>query len=261
MISTIIPEDIDKMTYPDFVAFLGQKNTPPGGLHSVKRWIDLAGISKQSRVLDLACSNGFSSREAAKMTQCSGIGIDISGAAISVAIQEAEQAGLSHLLHYQVGDAANLSFQDQFFSHILGGCNFSFIENREQALFHCRRTLQLDGKLCVANFYYTQPPSEILLDSVQESIGFRPQAFWNYDWWNQFFTHEFSLIKEEIKALPVTDEGTLKTEIQCFVFDKSPYLHDASLEIKKACAEKLFKIRRILNEHRRYQNFSISIWG
>ena len=53
----------------------------------------ISGNFKTKQVLDLACSNGFSSREAAKITQCSGIGIDISASAISIATQEAQQAG------------------------------------------------------------------------------------------------------------------------------------------------------------------------
>ena len=55
-------EQIWQMAYPDFVAFIDQDNTPPGGEATVAWWIERAGIDADSHVLDLACNTGFSSR-------------------------------------------------------------------------------------------------------------------------------------------------------------------------------------------------------
>lgn len=261
MIDSSIAENIEKMTYPDFVAFLGQKNTPPGGLHSLKRWVDLAEICSQSMVLDLACSNGFSSREVAKITNCSGKGVDLSVPAIAVANEEAVRAGMEHLLHYQIGDASYLPFDDQLFSHILGGCNFSFISSRDKALSECRRTLRKNGKLCISNFFYVKKPPESLLDLVEQAIGFRPHGDWDYEWWDNFFKNKFSLLKEEIQLLPISLEEQLEKEIHNFIYEKSTYTFNLSKDIKDACFKKLLSIRKILNEHRKYQKFSISIWN
>ena len=78
--------------------------------------------------------------------------------------------------------------------------------------------------------------------SVEEAIGFRPQPYWTYDWWNLFFNKEFFLIKEEIKNLTVSDEESLKKEIECFVFEKSPYLRKLPKKSKKFVQKNYLKL-------------------
>ncbi|WP_404978423.1 methyltransferase domain-containing protein [Bartonella sp. ML70XJBT.G] len=71
-------------------------------------------------------------------------------------------------LHYQVSDVCSLPFYAKTFTHVLGGCNFAFIQAREQALFGGSRVLKVEGVLCTSNFYYRRTLSDKMITDVYE---------------------------------------------------------------------------------------------
>lgn len=258
MLSTV--EAIKHLNYPDFVAYIGQKNTPPGGLFTIRRWVEMAGIQSCSHLLDLACSTGFSSRNCVKLTGSTAEGIDISTKAVQIANEEATFEILDERLHYVAGDATKMPFADSSFTHILGGCNFAFIQDRNKALAECDRVLQPKGKLCIANFYYDKEPDIEILHLVKRAVGFRPEPYWTHEWWGAFFTQKFTCIAEEHYDLPVVDEVKLEEQVQDFIYNHSETLKHKADDIKESCFNKLFEIRKVLNRHRRFQKSNISIW-
>lgn len=251
---------IPNMNYADFVAFIGQPNTPPGGMGTIDKWLSFTNISQSSHILDLACSTGFSSRAFAQKSGCTGVGIDISTDSINEARKKADALNLSRKLHYVTGDATSLPFKDNYFSHVLGGCNFAFIQGRDVARKECARVLVEEGKLLVSNFYYHTKPSEELLDKVKESINFRPSGAWTWDWWQEFYRNDFTLVKSEKTTLEIFDEEYIQRITSDFIFHESPNLIGKPKELKDACYERLCHIRKILNEHRKYQGYSIEVW-
>jgi SAM-dependent methyltransferase len=123
--------DIGFMSYPEFVAFIGQSNTPPGEKTTVCVWRHFAAINHESEILDLACSTGYSSRVLSEQTGCRAIGIDIVGQAVEVARRDLQHPDR---LMYLVGDAAHLPFADGSFTHVIAGSSFGFIKERGLAL-------------------------------------------------------------------------------------------------------------------------------
>lgn len=260
VVESDIVDHIKRLSYPDFVAFLGQKNSPPGGMTTLKKWMDFSKITSSSHLLDLACSSGFSSRNIILTVQCKAIGIDVCSSAIQIAQKEAKESHIDKFVTYHVADACYLPFEPKQFSHILGGCNFAFISDRERCLKECQRVLIPEGKLCIANFFYEEKPPENLLDQVYEMIGFRPSSDWNYDWWKSFYSRQFSLEKEEILPLPVQTEQQLRQNVEQAIHS-SATLSAHNEEVKKVCYDRLLQIRKVLNQHRKYQKFSLSIWN
>jgi ubiquinone/menaquinone biosynthesis C-methylase UbiE len=252
-------QDIHDLSYPDFVAFINQKNTPPGGELTTTLWTEKAGINKNSFILDLACTTGFSSRTISKITGCKGVGIDISEEAIKGAQKEAETNGLKDLI-YKTADACDLPFDDQVFTHILGGCNFSFIRDREIALRECSRTLSEYGILCISSFYYSKEPPQQLLDDVNEAIGFKPDSEWTADFWDRLFSTQFSKEWEDHYDLPMYESEAVENLIKNQIYTKELREKINDDEILDACYERLLKIRLILNNHRNYQRFCIQTW-
>lgn len=256
----LTPKDVEAMSYPDFVGFIGQKNTPPGGSKTIEKWIKFGEICKESHLLDLACSTGFSSRSVVKRISCTSKGLDLSKAAIETAIRESQEEGYGENVQFFVGDACYLPFADKEFSHILAGSTFGFIQNRQKALAECRRVLKASGRLCIGNFYYTGKPEESLLDKVAEAVGFRPESKWSHKWWDEFFNTEFTFQKEENEPLSTIQPSEVSELVRIFIYETSSILKTASIEVKDACFKKLYGIRLILNEHRKYQGLSVSIW-
>jgi len=257
----ITVKDVNGMGYADFVAFIGQHNTPPGGEETIKKWGKLGKIDRNSYILDLACSTGFSSRSIVKTCNCKSIGIDISRTAIETAKFYADLDEITNKAHYVVGDASNLQFSKETFTHIFAGCNFGFIQEREKALAECNRVLTKYGILCIANFYYITTPPEDLLELVANAIGFKPNYQWTYDWWSSFFNKQFILRQEEDNELQFADEKQISEAIHTFIYTNSKSLNGFSDEIKSAAYNRLLKIRLILNEHRKYQRFNITLWN
>ena len=255
----ISKKDIEELNYPDFVAFINQKNTPPGGEITTTAWTENGCINKDSHILDLACTTGFSSRTISLSTGCSADGIDISSKAIKGAQQEAETNKLNRL-SYQVADACNLPFKENTFTHVLGGCNFSFIQDREAALGECARTLRTKGILCISSFYYTKEPPEELLEEVYQAIGFKPNPEWTAAYWDKLFSKQFHKMWEEHYELPTYDKTMVEKLIKQQIY--TPELREKikDSDILDACYAKLLRIRSTLNKHRDYQGFCIQTW-
>ncbi len=61
----ITPEFIKQLSYTDFVGFINQWNVLPGSYSTLSKWAIYSRMNKNSRLLEVACTTGFSSRELA----------------------------------------------------------------------------------------------------------------------------------------------------------------------------------------------------
>lgn len=251
---------VRSLSYPDFVAFIGQANTPPGADATVRGWEEMARIDAGSHVLDLACSTGYSSRCLARRTGCSGLGIDLSRPALAVAESEARRAGLEARLRYIEANAAALPLPDAAFSHVVAGACFGFIHERERALDEVFRVLAAGGALCVASFHYRQEPPAELLDEVARAIGYRPDPARVLGYWQAFFSRRFTLVDERRGSLEPYPEDAVERDVRALVFEESEPLAVQPPSVRDACFDRLLWTRRVLNEHRRYQGLSVTVW-
>ncbi|MFF3254372.1 class I SAM-dependent methyltransferase [Actinacidiphila glaucinigra] len=247
---------LDK-AYPDFVAFLGQQNTPPGAFRTVDEWVRMASVTRGSRLLDLACSTGWSGRTAHELTGADVHGIDISADAVE---QARAYAKGSPVLTYQVADAAELPLPDDTYTHVLGGCNFGFIERRERALDEVHRVLRPGGMLCSAAFYYHTRPPEDLLDRVAEVIGFRPDGSRDREFWTRFFSRRFDPVAEVLHDTPALGPRRVARAVRRSVYGRVPALAGVSRPVRDACFHRLRETRLVLDEHRRYQGLMTGVW-
>lgn len=147
------------------------------------------------------------------------------------------------------------------FSHVIAGACFAFIAEKEAALEECFRVMSPGGRLCVANFFYCRTPQKEMLDLVEQVVGFQPSPLWSSNYWTQFFDRNFQLEHNE------TAELTLQTNEEIVIachqaiqlgFRGKEYISE---DFKKSCLERLYWTRLILNEHRRYQQYSVQVWS
>ena len=54
-------EDIKKMSYTDFISLIREENRPSGGKKTIREIALNSFINENSNVLELGCTNGFSS--------------------------------------------------------------------------------------------------------------------------------------------------------------------------------------------------------
>ena len=52
-------EDLDKISYTDFVSLICEENRPSGGKFTIREIAKNSFITKDSKVLEIGCTNGF----------------------------------------------------------------------------------------------------------------------------------------------------------------------------------------------------------
>jgi SAM-dependent methyltransferase len=244
-------------TYSDFVAYVGQENTPPGGIDTITRWISDAAIDPKSVVLDLACNTAYSSRTVVARKGCVAFGLDISSCAIHHASLKSEKAATG--VRFMIANAEAIPLAARSVTHVLAGSVFGFFARPRLALDECARVLQPKGYLCTATFYYVRRPPEVLLDGVAKAVGFRPHAGWTKNYWNDFFetrfrrlsSHDMPLKVESPQAIAVACHATLLRS------DDVRLLADRD---KAEALRRLYYCRLVFNEHRRYQKYTVQVW-
>lgn len=256
------PLNLDRISYPDFVALIRQDNTPPGSSDTLKYWIQHADINEYSYVLDLACSTGYSSRYCCLNVNCCGQGIDISELAIKIAIKNSKFYGYSEQFKYRVADACFLPFENDKFTHILGGCNYAFIINREKALLESLRVLKIGGVICVANFYYRSQVPLTVIKMVSQAIDFKPEVNWNLNFWRDFFSKgRLTLLNEKTYELKSQKKNDLINSIKKQIYIENIFTRTLSKENKESIFHHLLKIREPLNIQRNYQGVALQLWS
>lgn len=259
-LTDITSSTIQTASYASLVGLLHQENTPPGAMQSLIFWLQKSCINKTSHVLDLACSTGYSSRNVARLTGCTGAGIDIDQEGIRSARLMAERDDVQ-TFEYHIADATELPFADGTFSHILAGCTFAFISHQTKALKEAHRVLKTGGALCVANFFYHSEPPPALLDAIHQHIGFRPQSNWTQEWWATFFSNSgFDLVEEKISLLSGRTEDEIESEVKSMVYDVSHRLSQADTTILETAYQKMKSARLAANEQRDYQGLAVQVW-
>jgi len=108
---------------------------------------EIASHLREGRVLDLGTGPGYLPIEIAKQAPLVAVvGIDLSRALIRMARRNALKAGLAHRIQFEVGNAAKLRFQDDFFDMITSTGMLHMLRNPVRMLGECRRVLKPGGE-------------------------------------------------------------------------------------------------------------------
>lgn len=148
-------EGIERMIYPALLngyfassstAIVGGLQYHLGGEKDTEELAKLASISSNDHVLDVCCYLGGPAIQLADFFRCKVTGIDISEDYIAAAKRIAELSGLSNLVSFVVGDAANLPFKDGQFTVVW---NQASIKHSEIWLKEFDRALTSGGRLAL----------------------------------------------------------------------------------------------------------------
>ena len=142
----------DKITGGDFLKACTNLNRVMAGK---------AGISSQSRVLDLGCGNGNTAFWLCKSTGCRVTGVDLSGVRISNAIAAAKELPpeTSSLLEFEKASATELPFEEASFTHVWSQATIYHVHEKQQALEQVYLALEPAGLFVFDDL--TKPKSDI----------------------------------------------------------------------------------------------------
>ncbi len=252
--------EIAELSYCDFVGFIRQTNVPPGAYDTLNRWIQGADISKESHLIEVACTTGFSLREIAARTGCSGQGFDLSTQAITTAQQlAAEQIEDSQRLQWTVSDGYTFAAARPC-SHVILGAALGFFPRQREMLI---RTLSYfganDGYLLASPFYIVDPLPSTLVNKAQHILNMTPTQ----GTWQQVMATYSGLRVEHQQRLDLLLESEEEIALYCAATSERTMkiLDLENEEIYAAIFQRLHAIKMLCNELRQHQNYAVLVLG
>src|SRR5256885_362268 len=119
----------------------------PGGIRLTEYLGTLLHLGPEQRVLDIAAGQGKSAIALAQRFGCQVLGIEYSSEAVKKATRTATEAGVTHLVTFQQGDAECLPISDEAFDAVICECAFCTFPNKPAAASEFLRMLKPGGQM------------------------------------------------------------------------------------------------------------------
>lgn len=250
-------EDLKKMPYTEFISFAHQWNIPPGSFVTLNEWAIFSRINKDSRILEIASTIGFSSREIARITGCSAVGIDICSSSV-------ERAQFNHQLYaknldleYICMDACDYKSEKKF-THIILGAALGFFENPEKMINNLKELLEDDGMILVSPYYLKgdKLPKD-LIEKTKKVIEINPT---NFDYYEAIKPYEnFEVLYENRKEIIPETEEQMEKYSRDTINTACKFHNITDEEIIEYMYQRMYEIKNICNELHKYFGYSVIV--
>lgn len=177
-------EEINELSYTDFISLIKEENRPSGGKKTIREIAINSFVSENSKVLEIGCTNGFSSLEINKLTKCNIIGIDINKNSIENANDKIKLNCLDeNKIKFEYGNVEDLSkFEENTFDLIICGNAISFVSDKGKALNELIRVLKPNGFISIVPIWYKEKPDIKIINKVNKELGFEIHCYYEKDW-------------------------------------------------------------------------------
>jgi len=171
----------DLYQHPLVQAVLGE-SWHPGGLALTRALAKEISLSRDDRVLDIACGRGASALMLAQVFKCRVTGVDTSATAIDQARREARRYRLESLVDFDQSDATRLAFPAATFSAAFCECATSLLTDRRSAFGELARMLRPGGRLALSDVTFRpealpEPIDSLLARALCIPLGMGPEAY------------------------------------------------------------------------------------
>ena len=249
-------KDIQNMSYTNFVGFINQWNVLPGAFNTLSKWRVFSNLNENSRILEIACTTGFSSRELAIMSNCSGNAFDISEKSVESAIENKKKYAPNIKIDYFVEDGYKFKTEEKF-THIIVGASLKFFPKPEEMLKICLSHLEDGGFILASPFYIKSPIPENLISEFKKVFGISPTTEAYKDIINMYkglevvYEERNDLVEETNEEL----EHYCKSTIERVCKEKKI----SDKELSDAMYKRLMEIKLMSNKLRPYQRYSVLV--
>ena len=241
-IEKLTPKEISEMDYNQLIGLVKETNRPPGGRKTVFEIINRTCIDRESSVLEIGTSTGFTAIELSKLVKCKITSIDINEMSLKEAKDRALEEGFDNIKFIKA-NVNNLPFGESEFDLVIVGNVLSLILNKERAFNECRRVCKKTGFIVAVPMFYIEKPSEELVKRVSEAIHFNITPLYKKNW-DDFFEipdlevyltqdYKFNYINNDIVKKFVEDilnrEHLKKLEKNAFEILKNKYTENMFL--------------------------------
>jgi len=202
----------------NFLAKLGKKRLRPGGVVATDWLIRQAGLSKESRVLEVACNMCTTSIQLAEKYHCHITGIDMDPKALEKAKKNIREAKLEAYIEVRQGNAMKLPFDDESFDTVINEAMLTMLNQtaKEKAVAEYFRVLKPGGVLLTHDITFSKANMTEQLAELRRTIHIQVEPLPVANWEQLFYTAGFSQVANatgpmslmKIQGL-IRDEGVL----------------------------------------------------
>ncbi|WP_434659180.1 SAM-dependent methyltransferase [Klebsiella sp. MISC125] len=145
-----------------FLASLGKTRLRPGGVEATEWLFQQAGLTPDSKVLEVACNMGTTSIELAQRFRCSVYAIDMDKDALAIARQNIVREGVDNRVLVMEANANRLPFPDGTFDVVINEAMLTMYGDKakERLVAEYFRVLKPGGRLLTHDIMYTQEALE-----------------------------------------------------------------------------------------------------
>ena len=239
------------MNYTDFISLINEENRPPGGKKTIREIMINSFIDRKSKVLEVGCTNGFTTLEIARTMGCKTYGIDIN----KNSLKNARSRLSKERANFSYGDAYNIPFKDNSFDLVVCNNATSFMEDKKKAISEYIRVLKPWGFIAITPMYYLKNPSKKIVGEVSNIIGTKINIRKKEEW--------IDLIsKTDLEIYYTSDyEFKKKTEhdLERFVSESldKENLRKLSKETFDKIKERWFYMMNVFNENLGHMGYSV----
>lgn len=252
----IIVKDMQNLSYTDFVGFINQWNVLPGSYVTLSKWAQFSRMNQNSRLLEVACTTGFSSRELAVMTGCRGEGFDLSEQSVAMANYNKEHYAPHINFSYVVANGYDYRPKGTF-THIAVGAGLQFFSDPQKMLDRCISMLEDGGCLLASPFYVMSPIPEHLIKRAENIFQIIPTTV-SYKEIMQMYNKFEILYEDRNYLIPETDE-----ELRYYcksTIDRTCKMHDITNQtLYDVMYNRLLEVKQMSNDLRPYQMYSVLV--
>ena len=252
----ITKKEIENMSYTEFVGFINQWNVLPGAHDTLTKWEVFSKLSEKSKILEIACTTGFSSREIALSTNCSGKAFDICKSSVKSAIENKEKYAPNIKIDYFKEDGYNFK-SDTKFSHIIIGASLKFFPDPKKMLDKCISLLEENGFILASPFYIKSPIPNSLVEEFQKIFGIKPTTESYKDIMNMYKGLE--IIYQENKDIIQETEEELKHYCHSTIKRACELRNINDKELYDIMYKRLYAVKNMSNKLRPYQGYVVLV--
>lgn len=247
----ITVENIDKMSYIDLLSFIREENRPPGGKNTIREILKNSFLGPENKVLEVGCTNGFTSLEIARVVGCNVVGVDIS----EDSLKNARERITDENVKFINASAYNLPFSEGTFDLVFCGNATSFMDKKNDAVKEYLRVVKNWGFVALTPMYYIKTPPEDIINQVSKIIGTKIEITTKKEWISLLEENGFEIYYSKDYKFQKKTEQEIGEYSKLFI-DK-PFLRDLDIEVKTKIRDKWESIMKIFNENLSYVGYSI----
>lgn len=244
-------ESIEEMNYTDFVSLIREENRPPGGKATIREILNNSFLNRESKVLEVGCTNGFTSLEISRILECEVIGVDINEKSLINAQKRVKKENVK----FQRANAYNLPFKDNYFDLVICGNATSFMPKKKKAVEEYIRVVKDWGFVVLTPMYYIKEPPKEIVDNISEIIGTKIDIIKKEGWLSLFEKSGLEVYYSSDYVFKSRREEDIQEYSQ--IFTEKPHLSGLSDNLKFKIQEKWGKIMKVFNDNIRYVGYPI----